>query len=88
MWMGIVLGGGGSRGSFEVGALEFLYGRVIRPDIICGCSVGAINAAKLAEGEGNSTQGLQGLRRLWLGLQTKNDMYLEEAWLNEIDPNI
>jgi len=48
----LVLGGGGALGDFELGVLQYLYGYNIRPQIICGTSVGAINAAKLAEGEG------------------------------------
>ena len=45
----IVLSGGFALGSFEVGALRYLYNQGIRPNILCGTSVGAINAAKLAE---------------------------------------
>ena len=52
----IVISGGGAKGDFEVGALRLLYDRGIRPDIICGTSVGAINGAKLAEGEGDPEQ--------------------------------
>ena len=50
----------------------------IRPQILCGTSVGAINAAKLAEGEaiGNDTQGSAGLAQIWASLQTNDDMYL------------
>ena len=88
MPVAITLSGGGARGDFEVGAVRCLYDRGIRPGIICGCSVGAINGAKLAEGEGNLDQGLQGLESLWLGLQTNTDMWLEEDWLNNIDPDI
>jgi NTE family protein len=83
---GIVLSGGGAKGDFEVGALRLLYERGVRPDIICGTSVGSINGAKLAEGEGASDQGLEGLEKIWLRLQTASDMYLEEPWLNEIYP--
>jgi hypothetical protein len=43
----IVLSGGGAKGDFEVGAVRCIYDRGIRPDIICGVSVGAINAVKL-----------------------------------------
>ncbi|MDQ4070564.1 MAG: patatin-like phospholipase family protein, partial [Actinomycetota bacterium] len=59
MPIGIVLSGGGAKGDFQVGALRFLYNQGIRPDILSGTSVGAINAAKLAEGENpaDPTQG-------------------------------
>lgn len=51
----LVLGGGGAKGAFEVGGLRFLYNQQIRPDLICGTSVGAINAIKLADGEDSAT---------------------------------
>lgn len=84
----ICLSGGGSRGDFQVGALEYLYQQGIRPDILCGTSVGAINATKLAEGEdpGKPDQGLTGLGRIWSGLRYNDDMWREEPWLT--DPNM
>ena len=84
----IVFSGGGARGDFELGAVQFLYSTNIRPDILCGTSVGAINAAKLAEGEGAPTQGLQGLVRLWHGLREDGDMYEREAWVNTLPPDL
>ena len=85
MTTAIVLSGGGSRGDFEVGVIRYLYERGITPQILCGTSVGAINAAKLAEGEatGSNTQGSTGLAKIWASLQTNDDMYLEEAWLTD-----
>lgn len=51
----IVLAGGGARGAYEVGAVRFLLeelpkrlGREVPFEIICGTSVGAINACFLA----------------------------------------
>lgn len=88
----IVLSGGGSRGDFQVGALRCLYDRSIRPSIICGASVGSINAAKLAEGENPNApnQGLIGLEALWAGMRVNSDMYLDEAWLadRDMDPHL
>jgi NTE family protein len=43
-----VLSGGGNRGPLEVGALQALLEHAIRPDMLVGASVGAINAAFLA----------------------------------------
>lgn len=83
----ITLSGGGAAGDFQVGALRFLYDHGIVPDIICGTSVGAINAVKLAEGEdpANPRQGLAGLEALWSSLEFNSDMYLPEPWLYEPD---
>ena len=47
----IVLSGGSAKGDFEVGAVRCLYNRGVRPKILCGTSVGSVNALKLAEGE-------------------------------------
>lgn len=47
----IVLSGGGTKGDFEVGAVRCLYEQGILPNILCGTSVGSVNALKLAEGE-------------------------------------
>jgi predicted acylesterase/phospholipase RssA len=67
-----------------VGAVRYLYDQGIRPNILCGTSVGAINAAKLAEGEGDPTQGLPGLESIWLGLKQNSDMYVQEPWLSSL----
>lgn len=44
----LVLSGGGSHGAAQVGAVRALLESGIRPDLIVGCSVGALNAAFLA----------------------------------------
>ena len=78
----LVLGGGGALGDFELGALQYLYLYNIRPQIICGTSVGAINAAKLAEGEGTpqeTDRGFKGLQNIWLqSMNSPSDMYVKE----------
>lgn len=43
-----VLSGGGNRGPLQVGALRALLEAGIRPDMIIGCSAGALNAAYMA----------------------------------------
>jgi predicted acylesterase/phospholipase RssA len=78
----LVLGGGGALGDFELGVLQYLYQYNIRPQIICGTSVGAINAAKLAEGEGTpqeTDRGFKGLQNIWLqNMNSPADMYVKE----------
>jgi len=44
----LVLGGGGSRGALQVGALRALYEAGIKPDLLVGTSIGAANATALA----------------------------------------
>jgi NTE family protein len=46
----LVLSGGGARGSFQAGVLKFLQERDWKPDLICGSSVGAINAVAVGSG--------------------------------------
>ena len=43
-----VLSGGGSQGALQVGALKALFEQGIRPDMVVGTSVGALNGAYLA----------------------------------------
>src|SRR3954466_14364685 len=43
-----VLGGGGVLGAAEVGMLQALFEHDVRPDLIVGTSVGAINGALVA----------------------------------------
>ncbi|MGO9784676.1 MAG: patatin-like phospholipase family protein, partial [Streptosporangiaceae bacterium] len=48
MTTAFVLGGGGVLGAHEVGMLQALAEAGIRPDIVVGTSVGAINGAFVA----------------------------------------
>ena len=61
-----VLSGGGSLGAIQVGALQALSDAGIRPDVLVGCSVGALNAAFLAVDP--SRERLAALESLWLSL--------------------
>lgn len=54
-----VLGGGGLLGATQVGMLHALLERGIRPDLVIGTSVGAVNGALLA-----SDPTLDAVRRL------------------------
>jgi predicted acylesterase/phospholipase RssA len=80
----LVLSGGGSKGAFEAGAARCLFDvKKVKPDIIAGSSVGALNAAKLAEG---GVLAITELEQLWLGLNTPTDFYLEPQWLQSLEP--
>src|SRR5512133_2743562 len=46
--LAFVLGGGGSRGAMQVGALRALLEAGFKPDLLVGTSIGAINAVGLA----------------------------------------
>jgi NTE family protein len=62
--MAFVLGGGGARGAFQVGALKALLEAGYQPDLIVGTSVGAINAAFLAL-RGANLESIQQLIEVW-----------------------
>ncbi len=83
----LALSGGGSQGSFQAGALLFLYDVVgIAPKVVCGSSVGAINGAKLAEGQSSAgaSRSIDELAGIWLGLRTNSDLWLADPWLEKL----
>ena len=61
-----VLSGGGSLGAIQVGALQSLLEAGVRPDVLVGCSVGALNAAFI--GADPSPDRLAELEALWLSI--------------------
>ena len=63
-----VLSGGGSLGAVQVGMLQALSERGVRPDLLIGTSAGAINAAYVA-GHGASADALEELAAVWQGLR-------------------
>ena len=67
--LAFVLGGGGSRGALQVGALEVLLEAGIQPEMVIGTSVGALNAAFFASDP--TPAGLERLRAVWLQMNEK-----------------
>jgi NTE family protein len=61
-----VLSGGGNLGAIQVGQLKALVERGIVPDLVVGCSVGAINGAALARDP--TVEGMAALERVWRSL--------------------
>ena len=71
----MILSGGGARGAYEVGVLSYVLdgfarrrGAPPRIDILCGTSVGAINACFLAAHLADATLGVRRLVDLWTEL--------------------
>ena len=62
-----VLSGGASLGAIQVGMLRALAARDVRPDVIVGTSVGAVNGAFLASRPFDSAS-VDELEALWLGI--------------------
>ena len=69
-----VLSGGGAKGAFQVGAMEYLHKKGLRPDLIVGTSVGALNAA------GYSYGGMRGLLNLWDGIKGNKSIIKLNWW--------
>jgi NTE family protein len=67
MTVAFVLSGGASLGASQAGMLEALYERGIRPDLLVGSSVGAINATFIAS-RPPTVQTARDLQQVWRGL--------------------
>ena len=70
MTTAFVLSGGSSLGAVQAGMAEVLIGAGIEPDLIVGCSVGALNGAWLASHPGKD--GAASLRDLWLTIRRRD----------------
>jgi NTE family protein len=72
----LVLAGGAARGAYEVGVLKYIVrdvaraiGRPIRFDVLCGTSVGAINACAMAANADDPVAGADLLETQWTTLR-------------------
>lgn len=65
-----MLAGGGSLGALQVGMLRELLRAGVRPDIVVGASVGALNAAFFASDP--TTDGVERLAGIWRGLRRQD----------------
>ncbi|MGH3444361.1 MAG: patatin-like phospholipase family protein [Nocardioidaceae bacterium] len=68
-----VLGGGGLLGAAEVGMLRALFDAGVRPDLILGTSVGALNGALVAAHPGPDV--VDRLAALWASAAAGRDVY-------------
>ncbi|MCU1455275.1 MAG: Patatin [Acidimicrobiales bacterium] len=67
-----VLSGGGNLGALQVGMLRALFERRIKPDVVLGCSVGALNGAAVAAEPSLAMVGR--LQDLWQNLAEEDVM--------------
>lgn len=72
----LILPGGGSRASYQVGVLKAIAELIPAVDnpfpILCGTSAGAINAVALASREENFVESCLWLEQLWLDLEAEH----------------
>ena len=74
--LGLILSGGGARGAYEVGVLEYIFnefsdraGEAPSVDLISGTSVGAVNGAFVASMIHDIPGGIGNLVSVWTGLE-------------------
>lgn len=72
-----VLSGGGNLGALQVGMLRALLEHGVRPDLLLGCSVGAINGAGFADDP--TPSGVAHMEKVWRELVGQN--LLPSGWL-------
>ena len=82
----LILSGGGGRGAYHCGVLEYLEAIQWYPDILVGTSIGAINSAAIASG-----RSAEDLKKLWRKLTTdkvqrlRDDVFNLSNWRNLLD---
>ncbi len=80
----VVLSGGGAKGSFQIGALEeLILNRSLDFEILCGVSVGALNAAFLAQASFDPIHPNVSLENLKSSFVTLRHLWLEEITGNQ-----
>jgi NTE family protein len=72
-----VLGGGGLLGAVEVGMLRALFEAGVKPDVLIGTSVGALNGALVAADPGDGV--IERLVGLWESAVSNRDVYGDGA---------
>jgi NTE family protein len=77
----LVLQGGGARGAYHVGAIkaiaEITKRRLSPFKIVCGASVGAINAASIAVASNDFQAGARHIEELWRSLNSSSIFYTQ-----------
>ena len=72
-----VLGGGGLLGAVEVGMLRALFEAGVKPDLVLGTSVGALNGALVAADPGDGV--IERLIGLWESAVSNREVYGDGA---------
>ncbi len=74
----LVMSGGGSKGAFELGAVDYLVNEGgLDFQVIAGVSTGSLNATMLAQGAGldGLRDQLEQLKEIWFGISSYRDIY-------------
>lgn len=79
MKTGLVLGGGGSKGAYEIGVWRALQELQMPIDFVCGASIGALNGALIAQ------QDYELAKHLWRNISISNVFVEEEVLPFDLD---
>jgi len=82
-----VLSGGGSRASFHLGALRYLYDHNhIAPQAIVSTSAGSIVGSMLAQftDPAKQSEALRQLDAYWLAMNDTEEMFTEQSWFTRL----
>lgn len=77
--IGFVLEGGGLRGAYQCGAIKALYENGIRPNVITGTSIGALNGALISLGK------LERLEELYENFEAEDFFVLEPQIVENLE---
>ena len=72
----LVLSGGASRGAYEMGVWQALIELGVRLDLVCGTSIGSMNAYMVASGAFEKS------RNVWLDMKTEEVFNFDDALAN------
>ena len=84
---GLVLAGGGSRASFQLGALRYLYDHTdMHPTVMVGTSAGSILTAALSQHADRDDQAAaaRSLEELWLAMRDPDQMFQPRPWFSRL----
>ncbi|MEO7109940.1 MAG: patatin-like phospholipase family protein [Polyangiaceae bacterium] len=98
----LVLAGGAARGAYEVGVVDYVLEKVardvgpIRFDILCGTSVGALNACGLAAFADDGAESAKRLANIWqkldvtqlVSFDVKGVLGMSKRWLGRGAPQV
>ncbi len=76
--IGLALEGGGVRGSYQAGVYMAMYEAGIKPDAVCGSSIGALNGVVIASGKGEI------LPSLWRSLSMGHVFGFSDAFIEAV----
>lgn len=88
-----LLSGGGAKGCFQAGALGFLTEVQeevrLRPDLVCGTSVGALNGILTTENaNAGGNRRIIDLIDIWLNLNNSADFFIDSPDLTRLDSDL